>query len=192
MRVWEPNLYFGDIFIKTLKTQKPLAGGPWDLFWVTQMVPMDIPKGPWRISAIKFFRWSKQQISAHNCLQVGRIPDKRWHGEGYWRVGRHQAGRSPDQAGGGGEQEVSITITVTITVQEQEQVAEEQRLQIQILVRCSGQVRAAAAHQVSVPFIDTIQYNIDRGQLLLCLTCVLCIQLNISIIIIIIGFIFTS
>ena len=65
MRVWESNLYFGDIFIKTQKNQKPLAGAPWNLFWVTQMVPMDIPKGPWGISAIKFFRWSQYQISAH-------------------------------------------------------------------------------------------------------------------------------
>ena len=63
-RVWEPNLYFADIFIKTFKTQKPLAGDPWDLLWVTQMVPMDIPKGPWGISVIKFFRLSQYQISA--------------------------------------------------------------------------------------------------------------------------------
>ena len=28
------------------------------------MVPMDIPKGPWGISAIKIFRWSQYQISA--------------------------------------------------------------------------------------------------------------------------------
>ena len=35
------------------------------------MVPMDIPKGPWGISAIKFFRWSQYQISALNtCIQV--------------------------------------------------------------------------------------------------------------------------
>ena len=39
------------------------------------MVPMDIPKGPWGISAIKFFRWSQYQISAlymtlHDPAQV--------------------------------------------------------------------------------------------------------------------------
>ena len=29
------------------------------------MVQVDIPKGPWGISAIKFFSWSQYQISAH-------------------------------------------------------------------------------------------------------------------------------
>ena len=64
MRLWEPILYFGDFLSKTKKIKKTLAGGPWNLFWVAQMVPMDLPKGPWGISAIKFFRWSQYQISA--------------------------------------------------------------------------------------------------------------------------------
>ena len=32
------------------------------VFWL----PMDTPKGPWGISAIKFFKWSQYQISAHS------------------------------------------------------------------------------------------------------------------------------
>ena len=40
------NFLFWGYFYQNLKNQKTLAGGPWNLFWVIQMVPMDIPKGP--------------------------------------------------------------------------------------------------------------------------------------------------
>ena len=39
---WPDN---GNIFIKTKKSKKKMAGGPWNLFQVIQMVPIDIPKG---------------------------------------------------------------------------------------------------------------------------------------------------